>query len=217
MPTTPPPFADLPPTAAEHFKLYYFAAVLHVVEQIAQSFTSYEDVFTHYAFLVGYHEELAKRGLEGVEPDRRAAWWRDAVLAWEEGVAAHLPLRALRNSSGLGHEALTLLMSVGLTEEDARFGLLFESAQAAPGSTGRRSGCSTPGGASRSTAARSARACAGSRRSGSSPWSTPTPPGSSGRSRSPRRSGTRAGARPTRQSRPGPRIASRPRSPIRRA
>jgi hypothetical protein len=133
MPTTPTPFADLPPTAAEHFKLYYFAAVLHVVEQAAQSFTSYDDVFTQYVFLVGYHEELARRGLEGVEPDRRAAWWRDAVLAWEEGVAAHLPLRALRDSSGLGHEALTLLMSVGLTEEDARFGLLFESAQAAPG------------------------------------------------------------------------------------
>ena len=45
------PFADLAPTPVEHFKLYFYAAVLHVIEQTAQSFGSREAAFEHFPFL----------------------------------------------------------------------------------------------------------------------------------------------------------------------
>ena len=60
------PFADLPPTPAEHFKLYFYAAVLHLIEQVSQSFGSREAAFEQFPFLDGYYDELATQGLEGL-------------------------------------------------------------------------------------------------------------------------------------------------------
>ncbi len=127
------PFADLPPTPAEHFKLYFYAAVLHLIEQVSQSFGSREAAFEQFPFLDGYYDELATQGLEGLASENLAAWWRDSLHAWEETIPGHLPLRALREATGLGHAAITLLLSIGLIEEDARFGLLFETMQNTPG------------------------------------------------------------------------------------
>src|SRR5436305_5063016 len=127
------PFADLPPTPAEHFKLYFYAAVLHLIEQVSQSFGSREAAFEQFPFLDDYYDELATQGLEGLASGNLATWWRDSLHAWEETIPAHLPLRALREASGLGHAAMTLLLSIGLIEEDARFGLLFETMQSIPG------------------------------------------------------------------------------------
>jgi ATP-dependent 26S proteasome regulatory subunit len=127
------PFADLPPTPVEHFKLYFYAAVLQVIVQAAQAFGSYEALFGHYPFLLGYDEELGRQGVDHALGDAASVWWRDAVLAWEQSVPGHLPLRALRQAAGLDHAALTLLMNIGLIEEDARFGWLFETIQGTPG------------------------------------------------------------------------------------
>ena len=127
------PFAGLAPTPAEHFKLYFYAAVLHLIEQVAQAFGSREAAFEQFPFLDGYYGELAARGLVGPASDNRETWWSDALYAWEESVPAHLPLRALRKLACLDHFALTLLLSIGLIEEDARFGLLFEAMQGTPG------------------------------------------------------------------------------------
>ena len=127
------PFADLPPTPAEHFKLYFYAAVLHLIEQVSQLLGSGEAAFEQFPFLDGYYDELATQGLEGLASDDLATWWRDSLYAWEEGVPDHLPLRALRETSGLSYMAMTLLLSIGLIEEDARFGLLFEALQSTPG------------------------------------------------------------------------------------
>lgn len=126
-------FADLPPTPAEHFKLYFYAAVLHLIEQVSQSFGSREAAFEQFPFLDGYYDELATQGLEGLASESLAAWWRDSLLAWEERVTTHLPLRALREASGLDYTATTLLVGIGLIEEDTRFGLLFEMMQNTPG------------------------------------------------------------------------------------
>lgn len=129
----PHPFADLPATPAEHFRLYFFAAVSHLLGQVEQSFGSHQAALEQFPFLEGYCEELAPCGLEDLAPAEAAAWWREALTAWESSAAGHLPLRALREAALLDHDALTLLMSIGLIEEDARFGLLFEAMQATPG------------------------------------------------------------------------------------
>jgi hypothetical protein len=127
------PFVDLAPTPVEHFKLYFYAGVLHVIEQASSTFGSREDAFEHFPFLEGYYDELATQGLEGLTTGMLEAWWCDALRAWEDSVPSHLPLRALREVCGLSHMALTLLLSLGLSEEDARFGLLFETVQGTPG------------------------------------------------------------------------------------
>jgi hypothetical protein len=114
-------FEAVPPTAASHFRLHWFAAVSRVLARTSD--------FDRFPFLAGYRDELATLGAAG----RDDAWWQAALSAWERRVPGHLPTRALREAAGLDHRALTLLFCVGLTEEDARFGLLFEHLQAAPG------------------------------------------------------------------------------------
>ena len=79
-----------------HFKLYFYAAVLHVIEQASQSFGSRDAAFEHFPFLQGYYDELATQGLDGLAAGKLEAWWRDSLRAWEDGVPEHLPLRALR-------------------------------------------------------------------------------------------------------------------------
>jgi ATPase family protein associated with various cellular activities (AAA) len=126
-------FSALPPTRVEHFKLYYYAAVLHLLEQVVQSFGSREDAFEQFPFLVGYHDELAVQGLDGPTLSEAMQSWSEALLAWEEAIPEHLPLRAISQATGLDYSMLTLLLTIGLIEEDARFGLIFEALQSAPG------------------------------------------------------------------------------------
>lgn len=127
------PFAAVPPSRVEHFKLYYYAAVLHLLEQVVQSFGSQEDAFEQFPFLVGYHDELAARGFGGQTLHEAIHSWRDTLLIWEEAIPEHLPLRAISHTAGLDYSMLTLLLTIGLIEEDARFGLIFEALQSAPG------------------------------------------------------------------------------------
>ncbi len=121
------PFAQLPKTAAEHFKLYFYAAVLHLLGQVAQSFETQEALFDQFPFLIAYHNELMSYGLEGACQEDAEQDWRDAICSWEKNITTHLPLRALRDSAGLDYPSLIILMSIGLSEEDARFGSLFEA------------------------------------------------------------------------------------------
>ncbi|HEV2801608.1 MAG TPA: ATP-binding protein [Pyrinomonadaceae bacterium] len=130
------PFADFAVTPANHFKLYIFATVAHVLEQVAQSFDTFEAVYEQFPFLEGYAEELEERApahLACTDARGAAAWWQETIGAWEAGTNAHLPLRALRETAALDHAGLTLLMCAGLIEEDSRFGLLFETMQGTPG------------------------------------------------------------------------------------
>jgi hypothetical protein len=126
------PYADLPPTPAQHFRLYYYGAVLRLLDQLALALGSRTAALEQFPFLAGYEAELVGLGLEGLGPAKASAWWHGALWAWEEAAPGHLPLRALRTAAGLDHDALTLLLTTGLIEEDARFGLVFETAQAAP-------------------------------------------------------------------------------------
>lgn len=127
------PFTDLQPTPTEHFRLCFYAAVLNLIHHVSQLYGSSEAAFEQFPFLVGYNNELADAGLAGVRSDEAIAWWLDSLRTWEEKATRHLPLRALRQASGLDHQAMTLLVGIGLIEEDARFGLVFEAMQGTPG------------------------------------------------------------------------------------
>jgi hypothetical protein len=127
------PFDDLEPKTEEHFKLYFYAAVLHVLEQVSSAFGSTEAALQRFPFLAGYHNELLARAPQGKTLPETKVWWLDAVRAWEASASVHLPLRALREATGLDQAELALLLSIGLIDEDARFGLLFDGMQVVQG------------------------------------------------------------------------------------
>ena len=126
-------FDGLQPTPAEHFKLYFYGAVLSLFHHVVQVYGSSESAFKEFPFLVGYNNELADGGLDGVHSTEAVSWWLESLQAWEQNATGHLPLQALRKAAGLDHSALMLLATVGLIEEDLRFGQVFETMQGSPG------------------------------------------------------------------------------------
>jgi len=112
-------FAGVPHTAAEHFKLRCYQAVVHLRALVPGA----EE---ELPFLLGYFTELDETGLD-------AAGWEQSILAWEAESPVRLPLVALRAAAGLEHGAFVLLFIVGLLEEDPRFGELFEALNGAVG------------------------------------------------------------------------------------
>ena len=126
-------FDGLQPTPAEHFKLYFYGAVLSLFHHVVQVYGSSESAFKEFPFLVGYNNELADGGLAGVHSTEAVSWWIESLQAWEQKATDHLPLQALRTAAGLDHSALILLATVGLIEEDLRFGQVFEAMQSSPG------------------------------------------------------------------------------------
>jgi hypothetical protein len=125
-------FADLAPAPENHFRIASLGAVLGVIEEAAASCASFEKAMERFPFLVGYNNELAHR-LEGCASDAAAARWWAELEAWENDCREHLPLRALRTALRLDHSAVSAWLTVGLAEEDARFGAVFETLQGTPG------------------------------------------------------------------------------------
>jgi hypothetical protein len=123
----------LPPTPAEHFKLYFYAAVLDVLDHVTLLFDSHEAMLQKFPFLVGYQDQLAACGLEGKSIADGRQWWQRNLSKWEAGIDQHLPLRALSRATGLDYRSLILLITIGLIEEDPRFGVLFDALQGETG------------------------------------------------------------------------------------
>jgi ATPase family protein associated with various cellular activities (AAA) len=123
------PFADLRPTPANHFKLCFYRAVLHTIQQVARSLGSFDAAFSQFPFLAGYNNELAERGLAGMSSADASSWWDACLDEWETAAGRPLPLLALCRASDLDRTMLSLLMTIGLVEEDARFGFMFEYLQ----------------------------------------------------------------------------------------
>ena len=115
----------LPHTPETYFKLYYYAAALDLIERISRLFGSREQVLQQFPFLAGYVDEA--RALLDV-PDAGERDWDDALTAWETRLTTSTPIAALR-AAGIDRPTLILLMTIGLVEEDARFGLVFEAVQ----------------------------------------------------------------------------------------
>ncbi|HEY0072245.1 MAG TPA: ATP-binding protein [Chloroflexia bacterium] len=126
-------FDAMQPTADDHFRLCYYAAVIRLIDQVEQSLGS-QAANEMFPFLKGYEDEVGLGGIEDhVERLRAERRWRQALDEWEASVPGHLPLRALREAAGLDDLDLMLIMSVGLVEEDASFGMLFEAMQGVAG------------------------------------------------------------------------------------
>jgi hypothetical protein len=123
-------FAAMQPTPSDHFKLCYYAAVMRLSERVGQTLGSRTAAYDMFPFLKGYDDELRLGVIDTAEAYQQAEQhWMASLQAWETGVSAHLPLRALCQGAGLDTLDIMLLMSVGLVEEDVRFGMLFEMLQ----------------------------------------------------------------------------------------
>ncbi len=119
-------FDGLPRTPVVHFKLWMYAAVLRVLTSAVARCESWEDLFERFPFLAYYNNELAGSGIGGADTSDALVQWVDAILAWEAATDTHLPLRALRQAGALDADALALLMTIGLPDEDPRFGVVFD-------------------------------------------------------------------------------------------
>jgi hypothetical protein len=81
-------FADLRPTPTEHFKLYFYAAVLRVIKQCFEIFGSREIAFEQFPFLAGYNLELAVRGVDEMTCAEASRCWYEALRDWRSGTAS---------------------------------------------------------------------------------------------------------------------------------
>lgn len=124
----------------KHFQIYFYAALLQILRDTLQVFDSPQEAFDLFPFLLGYNNALAdalaelnvnkkEDTLEGIGVDQAILQWTERLQAWENNVAEKLPLRDLRRAVGLSHAELTFWLGIGLVEEDARFGALFEKLQ----------------------------------------------------------------------------------------
>ena len=114
-------FADLETTPAGHFALRVYALVADLTAVAGEAIGGAEQLTDTFPFLGGYLAELERRGLT----NRNRAWWEGAVADWERGVRGALPLR----DAGLEPESVLILLTMGLVEEDARFGAVFDALQ----------------------------------------------------------------------------------------
>jgi hypothetical protein len=121
------PFADLPATPASHFKLHFYSAVSQLMVAAASQLPSPDSAGDRFPELQGYHAELVNAGVPGLSPPATTAWWRHAIADWEAHATAFLPIRAVRDTAPVGHEAMALVFVAGLIEEDARFSAVFEA------------------------------------------------------------------------------------------
>ncbi len=118
---------------AQHFKLYFYAAILRLLVHCSHTFDSWEEVFAEHPFLLGYYQELTANGLVGMSLADASELWQQTIKEREETTDAHLPIRALRAATCLDFNAMLLLLTVGLVEEDARFGTMFEAMHVSSG------------------------------------------------------------------------------------
>jgi hypothetical protein len=126
-----PAFSSLEPCAREHFRLHALAAALQVIEAAGQTLGSHELLLEQFPFVGGYWEEADALG--ALPTDGTHFDWSVAIREWCAPFELHLPLVAIANSAELDFTALSLLMAVGLLEEDGRLGSLFEAMQTIAG------------------------------------------------------------------------------------
>jgi ATPase family associated with various cellular activities (AAA) len=114
------PFADIPWTPADHFRLFILGVVAHIIQECANG--DIAAALEAHPFLSSYHDEI----IEHLAGDSLTpVLWRNATLKWEEQSPNPLPLRSLLGS-GLERIDLELLLAAGLVEEDPRFAQVFE-------------------------------------------------------------------------------------------
>ena len=120
--------SDLPVIAREHFKLCWFGALIQVVHAATAALGSSQELAQEFPFLDEYRVQLVDRGLDWRDARAARRWWA-SIERWEAGGKKHLPLRALRLGIAQGWNAVGALLTLGLSEDDPRFGALFSRMQ----------------------------------------------------------------------------------------
>ena len=118
-------------TAASHFKLALIAAALRLREVLEK-----EHALREFPFLDDYSEEAAALCGVAASSPYLLQELRSKLAPCITDETDLLPLHALRAGTTLSSEAVDLLLTIGLIEEDPRFGPLFEWAQ--PGCPGQQ-------------------------------------------------------------------------------
>ncbi|MEP6901468.1 MAG: ATP-binding protein [Actinomycetota bacterium] len=119
-------FGDVRRTQAGHFDLYFLAATANLTRRLEQIFGTREAVFAEYPFLQIYDERLAGREPDDLTDENAGEWWKKTLIEWEKTSTSHLPLRDLCKKFDLNFASIVLLVTIGLVEEDSRFGAVFE-------------------------------------------------------------------------------------------
>ena len=114
--------------AATHFRMWFLAAFIHVVDELSKNLGGLDEVLEQFPFVREYLDEIDSFGA----PDKTLHGWIESIHQWESAIEQHLPVRALRDALDLDDRTLTLLFAIGLIEEDPRFGFLVECAQPVP-------------------------------------------------------------------------------------
>ena len=122
-------FGALPHTAAQHFALLFFAALLRLLARLVPQQGSLDAALSRLPCLAGYLAELADNGLQGQPLDPALQHWEAALAHWARAAAPSLPLMRLRDAAGLDDAHLVLLALAGLAEEDACLGEVFAALQ----------------------------------------------------------------------------------------
>jgi hypothetical protein len=122
-------FKGLAHTPQQHFTLYFYAALLRLLHHASVHFESPEAMNARLPFLAGYFDEIRALGIDDASFDVVHARWRCAMATWERMAPGRLPLAALARAAGLDHHDLTLLVQIGLPDEDPRLGLAFDAMQ----------------------------------------------------------------------------------------
>jgi hypothetical protein len=123
---TAAPFAAVPLTAGNHFRVNCYAAVFHLIAYVKAA--AVDGMFERHPFLGGYLDEMSVHLPTDLCWKGASGWWAAAVRQWESTGRAHLPLLAL-DATGVTFAQRLALLVAGLVEEDARFGSVFAELQ----------------------------------------------------------------------------------------
>jgi hypothetical protein len=127
------PFASLPATPGNHFRLHFYAAAAQVLATARLFAEGWEPLAARLALLRVYETELEANGVPTLPAAATASWWSAAITEWESRVSTVLPMRAVREAFDLDPVAMIMLAGVGLIEEDAGFGAVYEALNGVPG------------------------------------------------------------------------------------
>jgi len=120
------PFASVPATPGGHFVLCIYDAILHLLNHVRRlseiGGPPLEAMFERYPFLAEYFDEMRGQMADDITWGDAAAWWREAVTAWEADAQCRLPLVDLAAQPSVGYAGRLAFMVAGLVEEDSRFG-----------------------------------------------------------------------------------------------
>ena len=113
-------FAALAHTPQQHFTLYFYAALLRVIEQTTLHFGSAAAAHERFPFLAGYFNEIAAAGVGDSSFAAASQQWHTALEGWEQASSIRLP----DDSAAARRDSPPLRFSAGWAPYDWLIGLM---------------------------------------------------------------------------------------------